>query len=97
MEMHEEEGNMNNRENFAKRLRELMEGPPPDHVIARLAEIWARCKAAPDASNKARDRLSVWESGKNFPDPEILEKLASALGMKASDLAAPRAGPPDDH
>jgi transcriptional regulator with XRE-family HTH domain len=36
---------------------------------------------------KGRDRLSVWVSGKSFPSPENLEKLAKALGVSVRDLA----------
>ena len=36
---------------------------------------------------KGRDRISVWVSGKNFPDRENLQKLAKALKVKVSELA----------
>jgi hypothetical protein len=36
---------------------------------------------------RGRDRISVWVSGKSFPDKENLEKLARVLGVKAGDLA----------
>ena len=52
------------------------------------AKIWGRTANAKGANvAKGRDRLSVWVSGKNFPDHENLEKLARALKCSVSDLA----------
>ena len=56
---------------------------------SQLAEkIWGRITSS-EGKNvaKGRDRISVWTSGKNFPDRENLQKLAKALKVKVSDLA----------
>ena len=73
--------------NFAKRLRQLMaERDMTQTDVA--AEIWGRHKSS-EGKNvaKGRDRISVWVSGKNFPDRENLEKLAKQLKVKVSELA----------
>jgi transcriptional regulator with XRE-family HTH domain len=73
--------------NFAKRLAKIM----ADREMTQskvAAEIWGRVENDKGAwVAKGRDRLSVWVSGKNFPDRENLEKLARALGVSVSDLA----------
>ena len=56
---------------------------------SQLAEkIWGRITSS-EGKNvaKGRDRISVWTSGKNFPDRENLQKLAKALKVKVNDLA----------
>jgi transcriptional regulator with XRE-family HTH domain len=73
--------------NFAKRLRRLMsEQELSQSELA--ARIWGRhiSSEGKDVA-KGRDRISVWVSGKNFPDRENLQKLARALDVKVSDLA----------
>jgi len=73
--------------NFAKRLAKIM----ADREMTQskvAAEIWGRVENKKGAwVAKGRDRLSVWTSGKNFPDRENLEKLARVLGVSVSDLA----------
>jgi transcriptional regulator with XRE-family HTH domain len=73
--------------NFAKRLAKIM----ADRELTQskvAAEIWGRSYNAKGAKvANGRDRLSVWVSGKNFPDRENLEKLARALKVDVSDLA----------
>jgi transcriptional regulator with XRE-family HTH domain len=84
---------------FAKRLQAIM----ADREMTQsevAAAIWGRSRNAKGALvANSRDRLSVWISGKNFPDPENLAALAKALKVKVSDLApdaelsAPRTKP----
>ena len=52
------------------------------------AKIWGRhiSSEGKDVA-KGRDRISVWVSGKNFPDRENRQKLAKALKVKVSELA----------
>jgi transcriptional regulator with XRE-family HTH domain len=73
--------------NFARRLKEIMaERELTQSDVA--AKIWERSRNPKGALvANGRDRLSVWVSGKNFPDAENLEKLARALGVKTTDLA----------
>jgi transcriptional regulator with XRE-family HTH domain len=72
---------------FAKRLQEIMaQREMTQSKVA--AEIWGRSLNSKGANvANGRDRLSVWVSGKNFPDPENLEKLARVLKVKTTDLA----------
>ena len=72
---------------FAKRLRQLMS--ERELSQSDLAEkIWGRHISSEGKSvAKGRDRISVWASGKNFPDRENLQKLAKHLKVKVSDLA----------
>ena len=73
--------------NFAKRLRQLMsEREMTQSELA--AKIWGRHKSS-EGKNvaKGRDRISVWVSGKNFPDRENLQKLAKHLKVKVNELA----------
>jgi transcriptional regulator with XRE-family HTH domain len=73
---------------FAKRLREIMDerGLSQSDVAAK---IWGKYT---NTENKhvarGRDRISVWLSGKTFPDDNNLEKLAKALRVERSDLAS---------
>ena len=72
---------------FAKRLRQLMsERELTQSELA--AKIWGRHTSS-EGKNvaKGRDRISVWVSGRNFPDRENLQKLAKHLKVKVSDLA----------
>jgi len=72
---------------FAKKLRQLMsEKEMTQSEVA--AKIWGRHTSA-EGKNvaKGRDRISVWASGRNFPDRENLQKLAKALKVKVSELA----------
>ena len=72
---------------FAQRLRQLMsERELTQSDLA--AKIWGRHKSSEGKDvAKGRDRISVWVSGKNFPDRENLQKLAKHLKVKVSDLA----------
>ena len=73
--------------NFAKRLRQLMsEREMTQSELA--AKIWGRHTSS-EGKNvaKGRDRISVWVSGKNFPDRENLQKLAKHLKVKVNELA----------
>jgi transcriptional regulator with XRE-family HTH domain len=73
--------------NFAKRLKTLMDMREMTQSKV-AAEIWGRVENKKGAMvAKGRDRLSVWTSGKNFPDPENLQKLARALKVEVSELA----------
>jgi transcriptional regulator with XRE-family HTH domain len=55
---------------------------------ALAAAIWGRHTSSEGKYvARGRDRISVWVSGKNFPDRENLEKLAEALKVKVTDLA----------
>ena len=72
---------------FAQRLRQLMsEQELSQSDLA--AKIWGRhiSSEGKDVA-KGRDRISVWVSGKNFPDRENLQKLAKHLRVKVSELA----------
>jgi transcriptional regulator with XRE-family HTH domain len=73
--------------NFAKRLSQLMsEREMTQSDVA--AKIWGRHISSEGKTvAKGRDRLSVWISGRNFPDRENLQKLAKALKVKLSELA----------
>ena len=73
--------------NFAKRLRQLMsEREMTQSELA--AKIWGRHTSSEGKYvAKGRDRISVWVSGKNFPDRENLEKLAKHLKVKVNELA----------
>lgn len=52
------------------------------------AAIWGRHRSSEGKLvAKGRDRLSVWVSGKNFPDHKNLQRLADALKVNVSDLA----------
>lgn len=75
---------------FAKTLQKLMaEREWSQSDLA--AKIWGRYTNSEDKNvARGRDRISVWVSGKSFPDKENLEKLARVLGVKIGDLA-PRA------
>ena len=73
--------------NFAKRLSQLMS--ERELSQSEVAEkIWGR-HVSSEGKNvaKGRDRISVWVSGRNFPDRENLQKLAKALKVKVSELA----------
>lgn len=51
------------------------------------AKIWGRQTSSEGKYvAKGRDRISVWVSGKNFPDWENLLKLAKALKVKVTEL-----------
>ena len=72
---------------FAQRLRQLMS--EREMTQSDLAtKIWGRHKSS-EGKNvaKGRDRISVWVSGKNFPDRENLLKLAKHLKVEVSELA----------
>ena len=73
--------------NFAKRLRQLMsERELTQSELA--AKIWGRHTSSEGKYvAKGRDRISVWVSGKNFPDHDNLLKLAKHLKVKLSELA----------
>ena len=52
------------------------------------AKIWGRHTSSEGKYvAKGRDRISVWVSGKNFPDRENLQKLAKYLKVTVSELA----------
>jgi transcriptional regulator with XRE-family HTH domain len=72
---------------FAQRLRQLMsERELSQSELA--AKIWGR-HISSEGKNvaKGRDRISVWVSGKSFPDRENLQKLAKHLKVRPSELA----------
>ena len=51
-------------------------------------KIWGRYTSSEGKDlAKGRDRISVWASGKSFPNRENLPKLAKALKVKVNELA----------
>ena len=72
---------------FAKRLNGLLadSGMTQSQLAAKMYGRVANPKGALVAKN--RDRVSVWLSGKNYPDKENLPLLARALGVAVVDLA----------
>lgn len=73
--------------NFAKRLKRIMskQGLSQSDLAAK---IWGRHTSSEGKHvAKGRDRISVWVSGRNFPDHGNLLKLAKHLKVEVADLA----------
>lgn len=71
---------------FSDKLKQLME--QQELTQSKLAtKIWGRRMTDEGIEvARGRDRISVWVRGSRHPNAEELEKLAKALGVKASDL-----------
>lgn len=72
---------------FARRLHQHMTQKGLNNSdLARL--IWGETKDASGYSvAKNRDRIGVYLSGKGYPEPATLDKIAKALGTTKEDLA----------
>ena len=73
---------------FARRVRRLMEerGLTQSGLAAGM---WGRSvNSEGEAVARGRARISVWCCGHAFPDAESLERLASVLGVKVTDLTS---------
>jgi transcriptional regulator with XRE-family HTH domain len=71
---------------FSRKLKQIMEQRELTQSDL-AAKIWGRCvnSEGKDVA-RGRDRISVWVSGKNFPNSEQLEKLANVLRVKVTNL-----------
>ena len=70
---------------FRRRLKELMDARGLTQS-GLAAEIWGRTVNTEGKDiAKGRDRISVWVSGRNFPDRENLEKLAKRRHQRGGD------------
>ena len=81
---------------FARKLYEAMtERGMTQSDLARAA--WGtQVDARGYTVAKNRDRVSMYLSGKSWPDPTNLKALADALGMTVEELALPAAATPVD-
>jgi transcriptional regulator with XRE-family HTH domain len=72
---------------FGQRLQQLLDAKGWNYSdLAR--EVWGKTttKSGYEVA-KNRDRISVYVSGKAFPDPRNLKKIADKLGIEVSELA----------
>jgi transcriptional regulator with XRE-family HTH domain len=71
---------------FRRRMRAALDkqGLTQSQLAAKIWGVTVDSKGARVA--KGKDRISEWLSGKARPNAENCEKLARALGLKASDL-----------
>lgn len=79
-------------QNFGRRLRQLLDQKGWNYSdLAR--EVWGKTvtKGGYEVA-KNRDRISVYVSGKAFPDPRNLKKIADKLGVEVADLAPEHVG-----
>lgn len=72
---------------FGRRLQQLLDQKGMNYSdLAR--QVWGKTttKSGYEVA-KNRDRISVYISGKAFPDPRNLKKIADTLGIEVSELA----------
>ena len=80
---------------FAKRLQGLRTAKGYSQSdLAR--EVWGEIvsKRTGHKVAKNRDRISSYEMGKSWPEPQTLAKIAAALGVTPEELAPGRTGAP---
>jgi transcriptional regulator with XRE-family HTH domain len=79
-------------QNFGRRLQQLLDQKGMNYSdLARL--VWGKTvtKSGYEVA-KNRDRISVYISGKAFPDPRNLKKIADTLGVEIADIAPEMVG-----
>jgi transcriptional regulator with XRE-family HTH domain len=79
-------------QNFGRRLQQLLDQKGMNYSdLARL--VWGKTitKSGYEVA-KNRDRISVYISGKAFPDPRNLKKIADTLGVEIADIAPEHVG-----
>jgi transcriptional regulator with XRE-family HTH domain len=79
-------------QNFGRRLQQLLDQKGMNYSdLARL--VWGKTvtKSGYEVA-KNRDRISVYISGKAFPDPRNLKKIADMLGVEIAELAPEMVG-----
>ena len=77
---------------FGRRLQQLLDQKGMNYSdLARL--VWGKTttKSGYEVA-KNRDRISVYISGKAFPDPRNLKKIAEQLGVEIAELAPDHVG-----
>jgi transcriptional regulator with XRE-family HTH domain len=60
----------------------------------RYALGWSQAKLA-ERVNTSTHYIGMIEIGKKFPSPEMIEKLANALGIESPELFSKELAPPD--
>lgn len=80
-------------------LREQIKNVPLQTIASRLYTARVDAKLSHDklaeAAGTSRQHLISLEKGKHRPGPEMLERIATALGKEADWFLAGRSGNPD--
>lgn len=77
---------------FGRRLQQLLDQKGWNYSDLARA-VWGKTTTASGYEvAKNRDRISVYISGKAFPDPRNLKRIADTLGVEISELAPEHVG-----
>src|ERR1700733_6919190 len=77
---------------FGRRLQQLLDQKGWNYSDLARA-VWGKTTTASGYEvAKNRDRISVYISGKAFPDPRNLKRIADTLGVEIADLAPEHIG-----
>jgi transcriptional regulator with XRE-family HTH domain len=80
------------RQDFGRRLQQILDQKGMNYSDLARA-VWGKTttKSGYEVA-KNRDRISVYVSGKAFPDPRNLKKIADTLGVEIADIAPEHVG-----